>query len=59
MASLLIALGAVILLFSFLSLSTHQGFTSHDVLTLGVGFELQIIGLALILSKLKAGTHIS
>jgi hypothetical protein len=57
MASISIALGAVILLFSFLSLATRQGFTAHDVLTLGVGFELQIIGLALLLSKSKARTR--
>jgi hypothetical protein len=59
MASLSIALGAVILLLSFLSLATRQGFNAHDVLALGVGFELQIIGVALLLSKSKAVTRAS
>lgn len=59
MAGLSFALGAVILLFSFLSLVTRQGFTAHDVLTLGVGFELQIIGVALLLRKAKSVTRIS
>lgn len=48
MASLSIILGTLVLIFSFLSLTTTQNFTPHDVLSLGVGFELQVIGIALI-----------
>jgi hypothetical protein len=53
MASLSVALGTVILAFSFLSMSTRQGFSSHDVIALGVGFELQIIGIVLILFNIR------
>jgi hypothetical protein len=48
LASLSITLGAVVLIFSFLSLTTAQNFTPHNVLSLWVGFGLQVIGIALI-----------
>lgn len=48
MASLSMILGTVVLIFSFLSLTTAQTFTPHGVLSLGVGLELQVISIALI-----------
>jgi hypothetical protein len=49
MASLSMTLGTVVLIFLFLSLTTAQTFTPYGVLSLGVGFGLQVIGIALIL----------
>jgi hypothetical protein len=49
-------LGTMVLLFSFASLANDRNLAARDILPLAVGFELQIIGIAIILlDKTKTG----